>query len=85
MLLKSNSDKGVCACMLSCFRLQPYGVWPTRLLCQWDSPGKNAGVDCHAFLQGIFLTQGSKPCLLHYLHWQVGSLPLVHLGSPTPH
>ena len=23
-----------------------------------DSPGKNAGVGCHAFLQGIFLTQG---------------------------
>ena len=30
-----------------------------------DSPGKNAGVGCHALLQGIFLTQGSNPCLLH--------------------
>jgi len=20
--------------------LQPYGLWPTRLLCSWDSPGK---------------------------------------------
>ena len=27
-------------------------------LCPWDSPGKNAGVGCHALLQGIFLTQG---------------------------
>ena len=35
------------------------------------------GVGCHALLQGIFLTQGSNPCLLH---WQVGSLPLSHLG-----
>ena len=25
-----------------------------------DSPGKNIGVGCHALLQGIFLTQGSK-------------------------
>ena len=29
-----------------------------------DSPGKNTGVDCHAFLQGIFPTQGSNPGLL---------------------
>ena len=33
---------------------QPYGLQPTRLLCPWDSPGKNTGVDCHLFLQGIF-------------------------------
>ena len=25
-----------------------------------ESSGKNAGVGCHAFLQGIFPTQGSK-------------------------
>ena len=28
--------------------------------CPWDSPGKNTAVDCHALLQGIFLTQGSN-------------------------
>ena len=39
-----------------------------------DSPGKNTGVVCHALLQGIFPTQGSKPHLLQLLHWQVGSL-----------
>ena len=32
-------------------------------------------------LQGIFLTEGSNPCLLH---WQVDSLPLSHQGSPYP-
>ena len=26
--------------------------------------------------------QGSNPCLLHLLHWQVGSLPLRHPESP---
>ena len=30
-----------------------------------DSPGKNTGVVCHALLQGIFPTQGLKPCLFH--------------------
>ena len=30
-----------------------------------DSPGKNTGVGCHTFLQGIFPTQGSNPSLLH--------------------
>ena len=29
-----------------------------RLLCPWDSPGKNNGVGCHALLQGIFPNQG---------------------------
>ena len=31
---------------------------------------------------GIFLTQGLKQHLLHLLHWQVGSLPLVPPGKP---
>ena len=55
---------------------------PTRLLC-WDPPGKKTGVGCPALLQGIFLTQGSNQCLLYLLHWQAGSLPLSHLGSPV--
>ena len=36
-----------------------------RLLCPWASPGKNTGVVCHSLLQGIFLTQGLNPGLLH--------------------
>ena len=43
---------------------------------------KNTGVGCHFLPQGIFLTQGLKPCLLHLLHLQGNSLPLRHLGSP---
>ena len=45
--------------------LWPHGLWPTRLLPSWDSPGKSTGVGCHFLLQGIFLTQGSNPGLLH--------------------
>jgi len=36
-----------------------------RLLCPWDSPGKNTRVGCHVLLQGIFLTQRSNPGILH--------------------
>ena len=46
--------------------LQPHGLQTARLLCPWDSPGKNTGVGCHALLQGIFLSQVLNPCLLHY-------------------
>ena len=47
-----------------------------------DSLGKNTGVAYHALLQGIFLTQGSNPHLLHLLHWQAGSLPLAPPRKP---
>ena len=61
--------------------LRPCGLQP-RLLCPWDSPDKSTGVDCHAFLQGIFLTQGSNLQLFHLLHWQADSLPLGPSGKP---
>ena len=31
----------------------------------WNSPGKNTGVGSCSLLQGIFLTQGLNPDLLH--------------------
>ena len=53
---------------------------PARLLCPWDFLDKNTGAGCHFLLQGIFLTQGSNP---HLLHQQVDSLSLSHLNSPS--
>ena len=44
-------------------------------------PGKYTGMSCHFLLQGIFLTQGSISHLLHFLHWQAGSVN-CHVGSP---
>ena len=49
----------------------------------WSTPGSSVhGLlqakileCCHFLLQGIFTTQGSNPCLLH---WQASSLPLNH-------
>ena len=61
-----------CVLVMSC-PLQSHGLQPTRLLCPWDSPGKNTGVDCHFLFQGIFSTQGSIAGLLHcrqiLYHW----------------
>ena len=55
-----------CCCLVyvSCNSLWPPWTDPTRQLCPWDYPGKNTRVDCHFLLQGIFLVQGSNPCLL---------------------
>ena len=46
-----------------------------------DSAGKNTGVGYHALLQGIFLTQGSSPCLLLPLHYIVRRL--INEGGTT--
>ena len=51
-----------CLAMKLCLTLLwPHGLQPARLLCPWDSPGKNTGAGCHFLPQGIFLTQGLNP------------------------
>ena len=42
-------------------------------------PDKNIGVGCYFFLQGISLTQGLNPCLLH-CRWIL--YLVIHQGSP---
>ena len=34
--------------------LRPHGLWPARLLCPWDFPGKNTGVGCCFLLQNAY-------------------------------
>ena len=70
-----------CACSVVSDSLRPPGLCSSRLLCPWDSPGKNTGVGCHFLLQGVFLTQGSNLHFLCLLHWQVDCLPWHHLLS----
>ena len=53
------------------------------LLSPWDSPDKNTGVGCHAFLQGIFPALGLNLYLFRLLHWQADSLPLEPPGKPV--
>ena len=57
-----------------------HSLQPTRLLCPWDSAGKNTEVGCHSLLQGIFPMQRSNPALLHCRQILYH---LNHQGSPT--
>ena len=45
--------------------LWSHRLQPSRLLCPWNSPGKNIGMGCHSLLQGIFWAQRSNLGLLH--------------------
>ena len=61
--------------------LWPCGLQPARLLCPWNSAGKNTGVGCIALLQVIFPSgiehaSPASPAL------QADSLLLSHWGSP---
>ena len=60
-----------------------HGLLPTRLICPWDSPGKNTAMGCHTLLQGIFPTPRLNLWLPAFpaLKWILG--PLSHLGSPS--
>ena len=61
--------------------LWPHGLQPVGLLCPLNFPGSNAAVWCHFLLQGIFPTQGSNPCHLHFLHQEADSSPLAPPGK----
>ena len=53
---------------------------PARILCPWGFSRQEYWVGFHALLQGILLTQGSNPGLLH-CRWVL--YHLSHQGSPT--
>ena len=72
----------------SCLTLpSPHELYPNRLLCPWDFPGRNTGVGCCFLLQGNFSTQGSNPGLLHleYIYSGIsgGSEELQSIGSQS--
>ena len=76
-----------CQVVFNCFAsltCKSHGLQLSKLLCPWDFPGKNTGVGCPFFLQGIFPTQRSNPSLLH-CRWsptsQADSLLLSHYDS----
>ena len=55
-----------------------HGLYPAKLLCPWNSLGKNTRVGSLSFLQGIFLTQGWN---LGQLHCRQILYHLSHQGS----
>ena len=80
----SLHKRSFCACSVSSVMsdsVLSYGLQPAWLLCPWDSPRKNTGVGCCAFLQGIFLTQGLNLHLLRLLNCRQILYPLNHLFS----
>ena len=69
----------LCLVTQSCLTLcDPMDCSPPDSSVHGDSPGKNTGVGCHAFLDGIFPTQGLNPGLLHH-RWIL--YRLSHQGS----
>ena len=62
------------SCSVVSDSLRPHG-----LQSPWNSPGQNTGVGSHFLLQGIFLTKGLDPGLLH-CRWIL--YQLNHQGSP---
>ena len=68
------------SCSVVSNSLQTHGLYPTRLLCSQNSPGKHIGVGCRFLLQGIFLTQGSN---LGLLHCEQILYHLSHQGNPA--
>ena len=83
-------SRGVAVAVYSLSRVQFSATQRTQtvacqFLCPRDFLGKNTGVGCHFLLQGIFLTQGSNPCLLHLLHPKAVCLSLEPPGKPLFH
>ena len=82
-LINNVSAKSLHLCLILCDPMD-YGLPGSSV--HGDSPGKNTGIGCHGFLQGIFPIQGSNPHLLCLLHcrqifycWATGGSPLFCL------
>ena len=77
----SVTKHSTCIVGSMCYVLCPTLCDPIRLLCLWNSLGKNTGVGCRFLPQGIFPTQGSNPSVFCLLSWQVDSLSLALPGK----
>ena len=62
--------------------LRPSGLQPSRLLCPWDSSGKNTGVGSPSPSPGDLPDPGIKPMSLKFPVLTDSLLPRRHLGSP---
>ena len=68
--------------------LWPQGLYLARLLCPWNSPGKNTGLGGHGLLQGIFRTQGlmrvSHTAGGFFTIWATREAPTLAWVTPMP-
>ena len=58
---------------------RPHELYPVRLLCPWDFPGKNTEVGCHFHSPGDLPNPGIEP---RSPALQVDSLPAEPQGKP---
>ena len=88
-----GSSDFVCTRAQSCLTLWPHGLRPVRLLCPWDSPGKNSGGGCHFLLRGPSRPRGwsrglpdpgLSPHLLSLQASTVEGLPFPPRGPSWP-
>ena len=88
-----GSSDFVCTRAQSCLTLWPHGLRPVRLLCPWDSPGKNSGGGCHFLLRGPSRPRGwsgglpdpgLSPHLLSLQASTVEGLPFPPRGTSRP-
>ena len=88
-----GSSDSVCMRAQSCLTLWPHGLRPVRLLCPWDSPGKNSGGGCHFLLRGPSRPRGwsgglpdpgLSPHLLSLQASTVEGLPFPPQGTSRP-
>ena len=91
-LLKFRVYLCVCVCVFACAHsrqssvvsnsLRPHGLLPARLLCPWIFQARILEWVAMPFSRGSSWPRDQSHISLHLLHWQAGSLPLRHLGSP---
>ena len=67
------------SCSVVSNSLRPHAPSPARLLCPWDSPGKNTKVGGHSLLQGKILMR-DRSLGFRQVHYQ-----LSHQGSLNVH
>ena len=70
--------------------LQPYGPWPARLLCPWDSPGKNTEVGYYFPSPNLTWDKPkkptnnqqnytNKPITISHRNWEQSTLLILHI------
>ena len=69
---------GVCAHAVVSSSLRLHGVWPTRLLCPWNSPAGMLEWVAISFSRGSSRLRDMNLRLWCLLRWQAESLPLSH-------
>ena len=69
----------VCECSVMLDSSPPHELWPARVLCPWNFPGKNTGVGSRFLLQGIFRNGACISCIAggFFTNWATSRAPAI--------